>query len=45
MKAKTNQNTILTDQSFCTFQIKKNVQTQACNLGQKAREENTVEPL
>ena len=23
---------------------KKNVQTQACNLGQKAREENTVEP-
>ena len=36
MKAKTNQNTILTDQSFFTFQIN-TVQTQACHLGQKAR--------
>ena len=37
MKAKTNQNTILTDQSFFTFQIN-TVQTQACHLGQKARD-------
>ena len=36
MKAKTNQNTILTNQSFFTFQIN-TVQTQACHLGQKAR--------
>ena len=35
MKAKTNQNTILTNQSFFTFQIN-TVQTQACHLGQKA---------
>ena len=37
MKAKTNQNTILTDQSFFTLKIN-TVQTQACHLGQKARD-------
>ena len=37
MKAKTNQNTVLTDQSFFAFQIN-TVQTQACHLGQKARD-------
>ena len=37
MNAKTNQNTVLTDQSFFAFQIN-TVQTQACYLGQKARD-------
>ena len=37
MKTKTNQNIILTDQSFFTFQINI-VHTQAFHLGQKARD-------